>query len=149
MAKVFQELGPVMEKLLAKLMKDPEFAAMMLKEVGFSDAATIAKRGPEFQKVMKKVFQTPKLLERVAKDVAAGDLIREAMKSAEFQKIVLRTFEKVLAKDSDLLPVIGKDISLGEVLTPASRIVSARRSRVESARCFPTTTSRRQPGINW
>jgi hypothetical protein len=102
-------------------MKDPEFAGMMLKEVGFADAATIAKRGPEFLKVIKKVFQSPKLLERISKDSAFGDVAKEAMKSPEFQKVVLRTFEKVLAEKSELLEVIGKDLALGEVLTPAVR----------------------------
>jgi ABC-2 type transport system permease protein len=78
--EVLQELDPVVQKLLAALMKDTEFATLMLKEVGFQDSLVIGKRGPEFQRVVQKAFQNPKLLARVGKDIAFGEVLTPAVR---------------------------------------------------------------------
>lgn len=79
--KVLQELDPVVQKMLGALTTDPEFAAMMLNEVGIRDAATIAKRTPEFQKVVKQAFQNEKLLARIGKNIAFGEVLTPAVRA--------------------------------------------------------------------
>jgi len=78
--QVLQELDPVVQKLLAALMKDAEFAALMLKEVGFQDSLVIGKRGPEFQRVVQKAFQNPKMMARVGKEIAFGEVLTPAVR---------------------------------------------------------------------
>ena len=78
--KVLQELDPVVQKLLDALMKDPEFGVMMLKAVGFQDAATIAKRSKEFKEVMSQAFANEKLMARVGKGIGLGEVMTPAVR---------------------------------------------------------------------
>ena len=72
---VLQELDPVVQKVLDALLKDFEFQAMMLKAVGFADAATIGKRSKEFKEVMGQAFHNEKLMARVAKGIGLGEVM--------------------------------------------------------------------------
>jgi ABC-type multidrug transport system permease subunit len=78
--KVLKELDPVVQKLLDALMKDPEFGVMMLKAVGFEDAATIAKRAKEFKEVMSQAFANEKMMARVGKGIGLGELMTPAVR---------------------------------------------------------------------
>ncbi|VTU02110.1 ABC-2 type transporter OS=Planctomyces limnophilus (strain ATCC 43296 / DSM 3776 / IFAM 1008 / 290) GN=Plim_4114 PE=4 SV=1: ABC2_membrane_3 [Gemmataceae bacterium] len=84
---VLKELDPVVQKLLDALMRDPEFAAMMLKAVGFRDAGTIAGRSREFKEVVSQAFNNPKLMARVGRDIAFGEVMTPAVRAEVGPKV--------------------------------------------------------------
>ncbi|MFO0806838.1 MAG: ABC transporter permease [Gemmataceae bacterium] len=77
---VLEQLDPVVQKLLDALLRDPEFAAMMLKAVGFRDSATIANRSKEFKEVMSQALRNPKMMARVGKEISFGEVMTPAVR---------------------------------------------------------------------
>ncbi|MBX9584666.1 MAG: ABC transporter permease [Gemmataceae bacterium] len=88
---VLRELDPVVQKLLAALTADPNFAAIALDEFrkakgsdflkATGDAATIARRTPEFRAAVGRAFQDPKLLAAMGKDLAFGEVLTPAVRA--------------------------------------------------------------------
>lgn len=77
---VLAELDPVMQKLLDALLADTTFQAMMLKAVGFRDAATIGGRTKEFKQVMSDAFRDKELMARVGKNITLGEVFTPALR---------------------------------------------------------------------
>jgi ABC-type multidrug transport system permease subunit len=96
-AEVLQELDPVVQKLLAALTTDPEFAKIVLDEFGRTkgsdffkatqDALVINKRTPEFQRAVHTAFTRPKLMERVGKEIAFGEVLTPAVRAQVGPKV--------------------------------------------------------------
>ena len=88
--EVLEELDPVVQKLLAALTTDPEFAAIVLNEFrkakgsdfikATQDAAIIAKRTPEFQRAVHTAFTRKELMGRVGQKIAFGEVLTPAVR---------------------------------------------------------------------
>ena len=95
--QVLQELDPVVQKMLAALTTDKEFAAIVLDEFrktkgsdfgkALSDSLVIAARTPEFQRAVHTAFTRPKLMERVGKEIAFGEVLTPAVRAQVGPKV--------------------------------------------------------------
>ena len=95
--QVLQELDPVVQKMLAALTTDPEFAVIVAEEFGKtkgsniikagSDALVIKTRTPEFQRAVHTAFTRPKLMERVGKEIAFGEVLTPAVRAQVGPKV--------------------------------------------------------------
>jgi ABC-type multidrug transport system permease subunit len=87
---VLRELDPVVQKLLAALTADPNFAAIVLDEFrkakgsdflkATGDAATVARRTPEFRAAVGRAFRDPNLLAAMGRDIAFGEVLTPAVR---------------------------------------------------------------------
>lgn len=75
-----KELDPVMNKMLAKMFADPQFAKLMEKELGTIPAMTFKPMTPKFQTMLKKVFQDDAFLSRMGSDISLGDMMTPAIR---------------------------------------------------------------------
>lgn len=88
--EVLQELDPVVQKMLAALTTDSEFALIVLDEFrktkgsdflkSTQDAATIAKRTPEFQRAVHRAFENRAPMKRVGEKIAFGEVLTPAVR---------------------------------------------------------------------
>jgi ABC-type Na+ efflux pump permease subunit len=95
--QVLEELDPVVQKLLAALTTDPEFAAIVLSEFrqtkgsdfikATQDAAVIAKRTPEFQRAVHTAFTRTALMKRVGAKIAFGEVLTPAVRKEVGPKV--------------------------------------------------------------
>jgi ABC-type Na+ efflux pump permease subunit len=95
--EVLQELDPVVQKLLAALTTDPEFAAIVLNEFrqakesdllkATQDAAVVARRTPEFQRAVHTAFTRKELIGRVGAKIAFGEVLTPAVRQAVGPKV--------------------------------------------------------------
>ena len=95
--EVLQELDPVVQKLLAALTTDTEFAAIVLNEFrqakgsdflkATQDAAVIAKRTPEFQRAVHTAFTRKELMARVGQKIAFGEVLTPAVRKQVGPKV--------------------------------------------------------------
>jgi hypothetical protein len=94
---VLQELDPVVQKLLAALTTDTEFASIVLSEFrrtkgsdflkAAQDAAIIAKRTPEFQRAVHTAFTRKELMARVGQKIAFGEVLTPAVRKQVGPKV--------------------------------------------------------------
>src|SRR5262245_29023942 len=95
--EVLQELDPVVQKMLAALTTDTEFAAIVLNEFrqtkgsdflkATQDAAVIAKRTPEFQRAVHTAFTRKELMARVGKAIAFGEVLTPSVRKEVGPKV--------------------------------------------------------------
>jgi len=95
--EVLQELDPVVQKLLAALTTDTEFAAIVLNEFrqakgsdflkATQDAAVIARRTPEFQRAVHTAFTRKELMGRVGQKIAFGEVLTPAVRKQVGPKV--------------------------------------------------------------
>jgi ABC-type Na+ efflux pump permease subunit len=88
--EVLQELDPVVQKMLAALTTDPDFAVIILDEFrktkgsdfieSTKDALTIKKRTPEFQRAVHRAFENRTLMQRVGEKIAFGEVLTPAVR---------------------------------------------------------------------
>jgi hypothetical protein len=144
---------------------DEAFMAMVaqrLHQVRPIPPAVLQELDPVVQKLLVNLTQDPEFLTLVAAEFARSDPVRAVgdaavvqRRSAEFRRAVHRAFQS-----RELLSRVGRDISFGEVLTPAVRQEVGPRVQEGVADLFPNYNFRartwaelvksepRQPGEN-
>jgi ABC-type multidrug transport system permease subunit len=79
-ADVLVELDPVVQKLLAALLADPKFDAMLRREFGLL-TGTIKGQMPQFRRLVGEAFRDREVAARVGKDVSIGEVMTPAVRA--------------------------------------------------------------------
>ncbi|QDU23363.1 ABC transporter permease [Urbifossiella limnaea] len=77
---VLVQLDPTVQKLLAALLADPKFDAMLRREFGLF-TNTIKGQMPQFRRLVSEAFRDREVAARVGKDVSIGEVMTPAVRA--------------------------------------------------------------------
>lgn len=84
--KVLRDLDPVMQQLIDRMFKDPQFEEMMKKKFG-ALSGLIKPQTPKFQELLQDVFKDEAFLARMGKDIPFGSIMKSSVQETIGPKV--------------------------------------------------------------